>query len=60
VVVGLLELALDSHDPDLEAGPLQVFANRLDVRRPLPVEAQRREDADLVPAETFKPTSLCP
>jgi hypothetical protein len=46
-VVGLLELIPHGNDLGLEAGTLQVVADRADVPRPLPVEIKEREDANL-------------
>jgi hypothetical protein len=47
VVPGPLKLVFYGDDLHPEAGPRQVFANGADVRGPLAVEAQEREDADL-------------
>jgi hypothetical protein len=47
VVVGPLEFVFDGDHLDLVAGTLHVVADRVDVLRALPVEAQEREDADL-------------
>jgi hypothetical protein len=47
VVVHLLKFEFDRHYFDLEANPLEVIDDRADVGRPVAVEAEEREDANL-------------
>src|SRR5262249_59811069 len=56
VVFGPRKFVLYGDDLDVETGPLQVLADRADVRRPLPVQAQKRKDTDLIghPQQLFE------
>jgi hypothetical protein len=56
VVVGLLEFVFDGRDLDLEADPLQVISDGVNVRRQLTVQTQQREHPDLIrdPEPTWK------
>jgi hypothetical protein len=47
MVLGLLELVFYGDDLNLKTGTLQVLADGADMRRPLAVKAQERENTDL-------------